>query len=113
MIKAIFIFTLSFILQWESLNADNSPCYALRLHRDTPLHLTLPQGVSRHLLTQGNQWSINIDVKFLEGRPGALVAPVLDLVDTPLGMRLRACANLKEGDCALCIMLIYIYIIII
>lgn len=97
MIKALFIFTLSFISQWQTFKAENSPCYALRLHRDTPTHLTLSQKASKHILTQGNEWTINLAVKFLEGRPGAIISPMLDLVDTPLGMRLRVCGHLKSG----------------
>jgi hypothetical protein len=77
--------------------AEGDPCYALHLHRSTAVHLTLPSAPSQLLLTKSTTWSLTVWVKFLEGRPGAVVSPILHLVDTSLGMRLRACANTNSG----------------
>lgn len=75
-------------------------CLALRSHRAAQAHGVLPGAAAQALLAPVNRqhrWRAGAWVRVLEGRPSAILAPVLALVDTNMGMRLRGCANTPSG----------------
>jgi hypothetical protein len=80
---------------------SENDCHALKCHRAVQAHGVFPGKVTRALVAPVNSehhFRIGIWVQVLEGRPSTIIAPVLTLIDTDLGMRLRGCANTTSGD---------------
>ena len=80
--------------------ANDGGCLVLRCHRAAGAHGVLPGAAARALLTPvraQHGWRLGAWVRVLEGRPSEVVAPVLALVDTNMGMRLRGCVNTLGG----------------
>ena len=74
---------------FSCLSDCSEDCHSLRLQREDGVYLSFP---SHHpaagiLLQPGSAFSVSVWVRVIEGRPVGLVSPVLDLVDTPSGMR--------------------------
>jgi hypothetical protein len=88
--------------------APENECLALRCHRASQAHGVLPSAAAQALLapvSHQHRWRAGAWVRVLEGRPSAILAPVLALVDTNMGMRLRGCANTPSGKFFLLIVL--------
>jgi len=82
-------------------SSSEDDCLALKCHRAAQAHGVFPSKISRALVaptTSKQHFRIGVWVQILEGRPSTILAPVLALVDTDLGMRLRGCANTTSGE---------------
>lgn len=78
-------------------SGDEPALFALEFRRERAHHCLLPEDEAAALTSPGNAWTLGAWFRIIEGRPCGLLSPILDLVDTPVGLRLRACGNTGDG----------------
>lgn len=97
--KLVLRFLLGFVLCIRA-EIRSETCTALGFHRQSGNHVSFPLGhEATSLLLQniGASWSMSLWLRVQAAHPSAIVSPILDLADTPLGLRLRACAPQLGG----------------